>query len=102
MVIASFVTHSSLLQAIALHETNLCTSYNFIGLPIIVIGNMIATPFIICLVATKSQEHALKQWQKLDKGITKEKEVIVYIRCRYCGAKTPETETHCSNCGAKL
>ncbi len=34
-------------------------------------------------------------------GGIKERE-IVFIRCRYCGAKVPETQTKCPKCGADL
>lgn len=39
--------------------------------------------------------------QPIVRETIKERE-IVYIRCRYCGAKALETEKKCPNCGAKL
>ncbi len=37
-----------------------------------------------------------------EREVIREKEIIVKIRCRYCGALNLQTDNKCSNCGANL
>jgi len=68
------------------------------GITLIVAG--IAFLIVGVRAAAKARE-TLRTTPTVIKETIKERE-IVYIRCRYCGAKVPETEKECHKCGATL
>lgn len=69
------------------------------------IGMALIAAGIACIIlgSRAAQKAEVTVWGRhpVIKEIIKERE-IVYIRCRYCGTKMPETEEKCPKCGATL
>jgi uncharacterized membrane protein len=79
-------------------STSLITLLPWIGVSLIAAG-------IACIImgGRAAEKAGVTVWGRhpVVKETIRERE-IVYIRRRYCGAKVPETETKCPECGAKI
>ncbi|MEM3594757.1 MAG: zinc-ribbon domain-containing protein [Candidatus Jordarchaeaceae archaeon] len=96
---SSFIAYLPLVMYLSQTSSmSLITLLPLVGVVLIVAG-------IVCIVlGGRAEEKAgvnIGGRYPVVKETIRERE-IVYIRCRYCGAKVPETEEKCPKCGAAL
>ncbi|MEM2145801.1 MAG: zinc ribbon domain-containing protein [Candidatus Jordarchaeaceae archaeon] len=97
--VPSFIAYIPLVMyLLQTSSTSLITLLPWIGVALIAAG-------IACIImgGRAAEKAGVAVWGRhpVVKETIREREVV-YIRCRYCGAKVPETEKECPKCGATL